>query len=173
MKTTAWTPAATLPSPDFGIDDEVVFFSQPAKINKRTTLVSSLMAGAAYASMGLPFEIRNSNQDELIRFEPGTAVQGYAALRQALMEISAHLDSRTTTAVAKTVEDLKAEAVLLYERGVADGMAAERERMLAGDADVASASPVVDSVVPRELSAEPVAPEVASCLSEVAQVPAI
>jgi len=124
MKTTAWTPNPALAGAEFALDEEAYFYSAPAKVDKRMTLIGAVLAGAAYAGMGLPFEIRKASQELIAVFEPGQAVRAYPAVMAALFEASAHLDQRAKMAVRKAIADFKQEAVQLYAKGVEHGMEA-------------------------------------------------
>lgn len=128
MKTIAWTPSPDLNSAEFSIDDEVIFSALASKTTKRVTLLGALLAAGAYAGMNLGFEIRNKSQDVLAVFEPGNSVKGYPTIIQALVEVATHLDNHAKNAVTRTVENLKPEAVRLYEQGIVDGVLAERAR---------------------------------------------
>jgi hypothetical protein len=148
MKTSAWIPAPDLAEAGFGIDEDVVFFSAPAKVNKRTTLIGALLAAGAYAGMNLSFEIRNAKQDVLINYEPGVGVSGYHAIRDALMTVAVHLDNRAQMAVTNAVNSLKGEAVLLYEKGVLDGIEIEQQRLVTAsvsETGVASADNIAET----------------------------
>jgi hypothetical protein len=144
MKTVAWTPSQDIATAEFGIDDEVIFYSNVAKINKRTTLMGALLAAAGYASMNLDFELRNSKQEPLIIFEPGAPVKGYPSLCQAVVEIAVHMDKRVESRLNRASAEVKEAAIGLYERGVNDGIAAERERQAAGLSEQPAASAPVE-----------------------------
>jgi hypothetical protein len=160
MKTVAWTPSPHLLTAEFAIDDEVVFYSAPAQVDKRTTLMGALLAAAGYAAMNLAFELRNKHQEVLMVFEPGTPVRGYPSLCQSVLEIAVHMDKRVEATLERANAEVKAAAVSLYERGVADGIAAERERIAGGGAEQGASAEVPDAPATpvAETAPEPQAP---------------
>lgn len=129
MRTLAWTPAPSLISADFAIDDEIIFAAYVSKIEKRLPLLAALLVAAAYATENLPFELRNRSQEVLAVFEPGQPIQGYPSIVQAMLDVAAHLDHHAQRAVVRIVDKLKEEAVNVYERGVYHGIEAEQRRV--------------------------------------------
>lgn len=129
MKTIAWTPSPSLNTADYAIDDEVIFSAISVKQEKRLPLLSALLVAGSYAGLNLPFELRNKGQEVLAIFEPGQPIQGYTTVVQALLAVAAHMDNHAQRAVHRTVNKLKQETVNLYERGVTDGIEAERRRV--------------------------------------------
>lgn len=128
MKTLAWTPAQDDLTAEFKIDDEVIFSSRGAAIDKRVGLMTAVLSGADYAGRAIDFEIRSMSQDTLVVFEPGQPIKGYRSILRALVEAAGHLDYHAKNIAAAAATYIKVDAQRLFEQGVAEGAAAAKKR---------------------------------------------
>lgn len=129
MKTTPWTPSASLNESTWAIDDIVIFSSDAAKVDNSGQLLSALLAGAAYAGMNLPFQVFSSSRDELLRFTPGTPVEGVPELVVAIREIAMHMDKQVRDALAIRLGELRAEVTAQFDQHLAAATAEIRAQL--------------------------------------------
>ena len=129
MKTSPWKPVIPTEETSFSIDDSTIFICEEVKLEKRTTLLSAMVAGASYASMGLPFQVLNGNQEIILQFEPGTEVEGYPALKAGVLELAVHVDLMVRAAVDKMREGLKVQITEMFAELVDQAVQAELVRL--------------------------------------------
>jgi hypothetical protein len=127
MKTLAWTPAQNEVSAEFNLEDEVIFSSATAKIDKRVSMITALLSGADYAGRGIGFEIRSMTQDTLAVFEPGQPIRAYRSILRSLIEAAGHLDYHAKNIATASATLIKIDVKRVYEQGLADGALAAKK----------------------------------------------